>query len=84
MSIVRPIPWAGGQQVTGFDLFTVADFDTRLGRQVVEVEDLAVEPSMVIRGCVRLWLDDDELRDAALAALALFFEAGGFAFSMSS
>jgi len=51
-----------GQQVTGFDLFTVADFDTRLGRQVVEVEDLAVGAfDGDTRMAFAFVLDDDEL-----------------------
>ena len=57
------------------------DFDTGLGGQVVEVEDLAVGAfDGDARMAFALVLDDDELGFAAAAALALFFDAGGFAF----
>ena len=69
-----------GEHVAGLDLLAVVDFDTRLGGQVVEVEDLAV---VAFDGDARvafaLVLDDDELGFAA-AALSLFFDADGFAF----
>ena len=70
-----------GEQLTGFDLLAVGDFDTRLGGQVMEVENLAVG---AFDGDTRMTftfvLDDDQLGFATTAALALFFEAGGFAF----
>ena len=58
------------------------DFDTGLGGQVVEVEDLAVGAfDGDARMAFALVLDDDELGFAAAgAAFALFFEADGFAF----
>ncbi len=69
-----------GEHVAGFDLLAVGDFDTRLGGQVVEVEDLAVGAfDGDTRMAFTLVLDDDEL-GFATAALALFFQAGGFAF----
>src|SRR5207237_1211394 len=73
-----------GDHLAGDDLLAVGDFDTRLGGQVVEVEDLAVGAGDGNAGVAfALVLDDDELGLAgatAGAALALFFEAGGFAF----
>src|SRR5439155_19661669 len=70
-----------GEQVTGLDLLPVLDLDTRLGGQVVEVEDLAV---VAFDGDARvafaLVLDDDELGLPTAATFALFLEAGGFAF----
>ena len=70
-----------GQHLAGVDLLAVLDFDTGLGGQVVEVEDLAV---VAFDGDARmafaLVLDDDELGLPAAAALAFFFDADGFAF----
>ena len=69
-----------GEQLAGLDLLAVLDFDTRLGGQVVEVEDLAVGAfDGDTRVAFALVLDDDELGFAA-AALRLFLEADGFAF----
>src|SRR5262249_47444043 len=62
-------------------LLAVLDFDTRLGGQVVEVEDFAVRAfDRDTRMALALVLDDDELGLAALATLALFFQPRGFAF----
>jgi hypothetical protein len=48
--------------VAGLDLLAVGDFDTRLGGQVVEVEDLAVGAfDGDARMAFALVLDDDEL-----------------------
>jgi len=63
------------------NLLAVLDFDTRLGRQVVEVEDLAVGAfDGEYADGVRAMLDDDELgfRRLGTGALALFFHGGRF------
>ena len=71
-----------GEHVAGLDHVAIEHFDTSLGGQVVEVEDLAViAHDGDARMALALVLDDDQLRLAsACAALALFFEADGFAF----
>src|SRR5207247_123110 len=69
------------QQVTGLDLLAVLDFDTRLGGQIVEIEDLAVGAFDGDAGvALALVLDDDELGLTDDGALALFLESSGFAF----
>ena len=69
-----------GEHVAGLNLLAVGDFDTGLGRQIVEVEDLAIGAfNGDTRMTFALVLDDDELVSAA-AALAFFFDTGGFAF----
>jgi hypothetical protein len=68
------------EELTGLDLLAGRDFDTGLGGEVVEVEDLAV---VALDGDARvalaLVLDDDHLGLAGLAALALFLDADGLA-----
>src|SRR5205823_6425578 len=68
-----------GEHVASLDPLAVLHLDARLGRQVVEVEDLAV---VTLDGDARvalaLVLDDDEL-GAAGAALALLLHADGLA-----
>ena len=68
-----------GQQLAGLDDLAVVDVDTGLGRQEVEVQDLAVGgiDDLDLRVAFALVLDDDE---ALAAALAFGFGADGFAF----
>src|SRR5450432_4202979 len=67
-----------GEHVPGLDLLAVGDFDTRLGGQVVEVEDLAITAfDGDTRVALALVHDDHQL---AAGTLLFLFDSGGFTF----
>src|SRR5205823_1696986 len=70
-----------GELLAGLHLLAVGDFDTCLGRQVVEVENLAVSAfDGDARVALALVFNDNELGGLAAAALALLLHADGLAF----